>query len=454
MTPKSVIVEPTKFASTTGPGDFIISLATVADGIIPWGQQPAARDRQLRSFWPTEPILASAIYSTASRYAAFGWTLDGPKGLVKTTQLLFQGFERGEGWIPLLMKTLIDLFTQDNGAFLEVVRTANSPDAPMVTLNHLDANRCVRTGRHEEPVIYYDSVNQAHILKWYQVIALSEMPSPIEYMRGMQYCVVTRMLRAAQILRDISVYKSEKISGRFAGAVHLVGGVQGPTIEAALKREAAKADSQGQTRYILPLIIASLDPTANVTATTLLLASLPEGFNEETTMKWYINQLALAFGGDYQDFAPLPGGGLGSAEQSETLLMKSRGKGPRLFMSMMEQIINFRGILPRLVSFMFGVQDTLEDTSTAELRKIRAQERDIRIKNNELSPQVARQIAVDAGDLDPRYLPELAADDEKRAAQAAAIAGAIANANANANANTGDTTPDEQGTSVKPAVAV
>jgi len=123
-------------------------------------------------------------------------------------------------------------------------------------------------------------------------------------------------------------------------------------------------------------------------------------------------------------------------------------------MSMMEQIINFRGILPRLVSFMFGVQDTLEDTSTAELRKIRAQERDIRIKNNELSPQVARQIAVDAGDLDPRYLPELAADDEKRAAQAAAIAGAIANANANANANTGDTTPDEQGTSVKPAVAV
>jgi hypothetical protein len=271
-------------------------------------------------------------------------------------------------------------------------------------------------------------------MKWYQIIPLAEMPSPIEHMRGMQYSAITRMLRAAQILRDISVYKAEKISGRFAGAVHLVSGVQGPSIEAAIKRKSADADSEGLSRYLLPIIIASLDPTATVSSTTLMLASLPDNFNEDTTMKWYINQLSLGFGGDYQDFAPLPGGGLGSSEQSETLHMKSRGKGPRLFMSMVEHIFNFHGVLPRLVVFSFGDQDVSEDMEHAKLRKMRAEERAIRIQNQEITPQVARQLAVDCGDLDERYLSVLSEQDISSSAI--------------------DTTPDGFGDANTPAEAV
>jgi hypothetical protein len=405
--PDSVIEEPPK----SGYNEIVISLSSVADGFFPWGLNPASRDRQLREFWPTEPILASALCSTAARYAAFGWSLQGPEALVRVVQELFQGFEHGQGWLTLITKVLIDLFSQDNGAFIEVVRTENSPTAPVISLNHLDSNRCVRTGRQLDPVIYYDIYNKAHLLQWYHVIPLTEMPSPIERMRGMQYSVLTRILRAAQVMRDIGIYKSEKISGRFAGAVHLVGGVQGPTIEAALKRHMAQSTAEGMTRYVLPLIIASLDPTANVTTSTLALASLPDNFNEETSMKWYINQLALGFGGDYQDYAPLPGGSLGSSEQSETLHMKSRGKGPRYFMSMMNQVLNNRGVLPQLVKFIYGDQDILEDKDKAELRKTRAEERAARIASGEITPAVARQIAVDCGDLDPRYLEQFGEED-------------------------------------------
>src|SRR3990167_1002274 len=141
--PTNVIVEP---QNGTSPANFIIYLSSLADEIPAWGSMPAARDKALREFWPTEPILASAIYSTASRYAALEWDLEGPPKTVKEVSNWLHGVELGEGWIPFMLKTLIDLFTTDNGAFIEVVRTGDSPTAPVISLNHLDSSKCVRTG--------------------------------------------------------------------------------------------------------------------------------------------------------------------------------------------------------------------------------------------------------------------------------------------------------------------
>jgi hypothetical protein len=405
----TVIKEP---IGTLGiAGDYILYMASVADNVPIWGTAPATRDQMLRAFWPTEPILASALFSTISRYAAFGWTLQGPPKTVSAVQGVLHGVELGDGWISLITKTLIDLFTQDNGAFIEIVRTADTPTAPVISLNHLDANRCVRTGLRQEPVIYYDVGGQGHSLKWFQVIKLTEFPSPIERARGMQYCVITRLLRAAQVMKDIGVYEREKISGRFNRAIHLIGGVQSATILKALESQRQRADEENLRLYLQPLIIAALDPTSTVTKQTIELASMPDGFNRESAFKWYVNQLALAFGSDYQDYAPMPQGNLGSSQQSQILHMKSRGRGPKLFMSMIEHMFNFHGIMPATVKFIFGDQDIAEDMDHARLRQMRAQERQIRIASNEITPQIARQIAVDVGDLDPKYLDALNESD-------------------------------------------
>lgn len=400
---ESVIKEPPQ---NTVPfaGEFVLYLATIADDIPAWGLYPGQRDLELRKFWPTEPILASAVYSTAARYAAFGWSLYGPDRTTNIVRRLLHGVERGEGWLSLMMKTLIDLFTQDNGAFIEIVRTSDSPVAPMVSLNHLDSGQCVRTGRRDFPVIYYDMYGAGHKLKWYQVIALSEFPSPIEKMRGVQYSTVTRMLRAAQILRDISIYKREKVSGRFTRAVHLVSGVQQQTIRDAITTASQEATAQGLVRYLQPVIVASLDPTATVSKETIELASLPEHFDEEITMRWYVNQLALAFGGEYQDYAPLPAGNLGTSQQSNTLAKKGRGKGPKLFMNMVEHVFNFHGVLPSSISFRFGDTDISEDAEAAAVAQQRASTRATRIGSGEITVEEARQIAVDVGDLDRKYI--------------------------------------------------
>lgn len=398
---RSVVEEPKSIflGEPGGLHDIVINLATAADEIPPWGFQPGVRDRLLRSFWPTEPVLASALYETAARYAAFGWHLNGPPRMVGIIQRMLHGVEFGEGWVPFITKVLIDLFSQDNGAFIEVVRTDDDPRAPVVSLNHLDSSRCIRTG-HRDLVLYYWDINgHYHEMMWYQVIRLAECPSPIERMRGMQYCAVTRMLRAAQIMRDISIYKSEKISGRFNRAIHLVGGVHGKTLEDTLAQQRASADSSGLLRYVQPLIVAGLDPNTRISKETIELASLPDGFDFDMELRWYINQLALAFGVDYQDFAPLPGGNLGTSAQSQMLHQKARGKGPAIFMRLMEHVFNFHGVIPSTVTFGFGEQDMQAELENIELKQARATERATRIASLEITPQVAAMMAFADGDI-------------------------------------------------------
>ena len=99
MAPRSVIAQP--HANGSGPAlgfdlsSVVLSFASAADTMPAWGTAPGMRDQMLRAFWPTEDILASALFTTVSKYAAFGWTLDGPPRTVKAYQDLLHGADQG-----------------------------------------------------------------------------------------------------------------------------------------------------------------------------------------------------------------------------------------------------------------------------------------------------------------------------------------------------------------------
>lgn len=402
----TVIKEPLG-APMAPVGDYVLWYSTVADDIPAWGTNLYSRDAQLRQFWPTETKTASAIFSMCAKYAGFKWALQGPPRTVGLYQEMLQACQFGKGWQKLWTLILQDIISQDNGGFLEIVRAADDPQAPVVSMNHLDAARCVRTGHRDTPVIYYDLLGVAHLLKYYQVETFEEMPSPIEMLRGIQVCALSRMLRAAQIMRDISVYKREKLSGRFTKSLFLVSGVQQKTIDNALQQKRNQADSVGLTRYMTPAILASLDPTATVKAEKLDFASLPDGYDEETTMKWFIADLALAFGGDYQDFAPLPTGSSGSSGQSRMLHQKSIGKGSQAFMGMVMQFMNYRGILPQNVRFRYTETDLSEDAQRTDLQQTRAKTHQVLIMSGILTPAVSRVMLAEVGDIPYDYVMEL-----------------------------------------------
>ncbi len=436
---------------TSGPSipRIILHVATAADEIAPWWSP--MRDTQLRKFWPTEPFLAGAIYSVCSRNASFRWELTGPRLRTWRSHDMLNSANFGDGWQSFTMQISTDLITADNGAFIEVIRPAHARtskgkllevtkaydpeidevgwvpidedtkelchdmvcgedfkiiDLPVelpVGIAHLDSARCIRTGDPTYPVLYTDRKGGLHKLAAHQVITLEDMPSPIEEMNKVQTCAVSRCLRLAQILRDMLIYKHEKVSGRFIREVHITN-ADARQLDDAIAQAQSEADSKGLERYSQPVIFSTIDPTADPKVATIPLASLPDGFNEEETMRWYVAGVANALGVDYGFLAPLPGNKLGTSTQAETQERQARGKSSRLFMETLQNKFNNSAIFPKGVKFKFAESDPWEESERDRAFSRRARALEILVSAAIIEPWQARQILADKGDLDPKYL--------------------------------------------------
>lgn len=433
---QSVVEQLPLFGGVAPASDIVMYLATVADDIPLWGTNVRARDKMLREFYKTEAFLAGTVYGTAARYASFKYVLSGPKRQVDIMQRVLHSSEHGQGWQKLMIKTIKDDLTQDNSGIIEAIRTEDNWKAPVIQLNHLDSARCQRTGNWEVPFVYTDIRGGMHKLKWYQVYDVAEYPDPDERYRGYSQCAVSRLLIGAQKMRDISIYEREKFSGRNPTEVHFLGGVQQSRVDSMLKLDQNRADQMGQIRYMVPPVIAALDPTARISHESVQLRGSPEGWDKAEDFKEYILLLALAFGVDPQDIAPLTSGNLGSSQQSSILAQKGRGKGPALFMSTIEHMMNFHGIMPGSVTFHYQEQDDAENEAKTNLWWRRVQgykmlatptksigqapgtpgsataERGGSSDGEPILPvKIIRQIMRDNGDLPQEYLDALGEED-------------------------------------------
>lgn len=391
----------------TGVFRTILMTASTADVIPAWNAyNTSTRDKLLREFYKTEPMLASGVYTATARNSSFQWeivpsdpSVKPPRNTIRAVTKMLANADRGNGWSEFMSKICVDLYTQDNGAFIELIRLQDDPSSPVINIAHLDSQRIYRTGNPEVPIIYEDRFGRWHELKWYQVRTLEEFPMPDEEAYGTQLCAVSRCLLAAQILRDIHIYKREKVSGSFTRAIHFVGGVSQGEIDDALAWAKEQNLNLGLYRYSQPVIVPGLDPGSPVNVETIDLATLPDAFDEETANKWYVAQLAMAFGVDYQEFAPLPGGNLGSSQQADILDKKTRGKGPALIMSLIEHMMNDTGILPATVRFQFKEHDLRVETDKANAAYTRGKDRAMRLESGELDPDAAIDLAVYEGDI-------------------------------------------------------
>jgi len=397
------------------------NIASAADTITPWGLSVPLRDKQLRDFWPSESFLAGALSSVCFNRASMNWEIRGVSTKVEqaVTDMLMSAIGGPDiGWIPFEMRGTQDLYATDNGRFIELIRDpgmdANSrfknEKAPVIGISHLDSNQCMRTGNAETPVLYQDRNEIIHKLKWYEVISMSDFPSPIEKMNGVGVSAISRVLRMAQIMRSIMIYKDEKISGRQFKQLHLVSGVSRTDIKDAMDRGQEEADNQGALRFILPAIIASLDPEKPVSTATIELASLPDGFDYDQEMQWYISALALCFGVDYQEFAPLPGGNIGSSEQSQILSRKTKAKGPSIYTKRVPAAFKAYGVLPRGIEMVFTDVDEQEELEKQTIRTKAMEESAIAVRSGIITPEAAREDLVKRNIYDKAIIDTIPAD--------------------------------------------
>lgn len=398
----------------------ILTVAAQSQAITPWGVNPKVRDQELRAFWVSEPWLASVVYSVSTRNASFVWDVVGsdpsepaPKNTIRAVKRMLKNANMGKGWKNLLSKTCVDLFTTDNAAWWQLLR--NGPNEPVRGILHLDSGRVLRTGDPLVPAIYTDRYGREHLMNWWEIRSIEEMPMPIESAFDLQLCATSRCLLAAEIIQSIAVYKQEKVGGTFTRAIDFISGPTQQNIDDGLRLSREQLLNRGLLRYSLPVIIPGLDPSATLSHVHIDLASLPDNFDEDISFKWYVAQLASAFGVDYQEIAPLMTGSLGSSQQSEIMHLKTHGKGPALFMGLLEDIIN-DGLIPSNVEFRFLEQDLRSESEKAEARFTRSKDRSMRVKSGELDGVAARRVAVADGDL-PEWMADEIDEREKKLAK-------------------------------------
>lgn len=376
-------------------------------GIVPWGVNPTIRDKQLRAFLPTESILNSAIGSVVVRNAGFEWAVKGSSRLAELSHDMLINANMGRGWYDFASRLSNAFYTSDKGAFVEIIRASRNPSAPVLGIQTLDPVRCWRTDDPERPVIYQDIKGRFHAMMWYEVVHLLEMPSTYERLQHIQYSAVTRILNAVQTWKDEQTYLDEKVSGRHTKAIHVVSGVQPSTLETAVKSAQAQADANGQTRYIQPVVVATSKADAKADVATLELTGLPDGWDQEKQFKLYMTIVSMGLFTDFQEFAPLPGGNLGTSMQSEILHLKSRGKGPQAWRKLLEHMFNHTGILPEGAEFTFDEQDYEADSADAGLLSTYAEALTKLVTAGVMDGQAGRQFLLDKGYMDEETFARL-----------------------------------------------
>ena len=374
-----------------------------------------SRDVQLRSTTAMEAMWAAAVHKAITKRAARGFTVDDsqdkeagkPSRRTRWAQSLLLAASPGHGtpgWVPFLLKHLRDFLTTDNGAFIEVIRATSAAGSRIVGLAHLDSLRCRRTGDPDVPVLYRDRKGYEHELRDHQVLLFSDMPHPGDLYYGVGECAASRSYGTIAKLAAVERYVYEKVSGNRALALHFVQGVAPKQLEGAMLAAEQAQLQKGVTSYMGAVVIPVMGDAA-ISLVTIPLAEIPDGFDAKQLLEdghlVYANNIGISV----QELRPLSGQGLGTGTQSIVLDEAQQEVGLAAWDKQLTHALN-EYVLPESTTFsLVNTNDMRDQAQKANVANTRATERSTRIMSGEINPAIARQLAVDAGDLPAELIP-------------------------------------------------
>ena len=377
-----------------------------------WSYYPTRRDSVLRSLWKQEPFMAGAVYSLSARVSSLAYDIRRTSGVSQRKEQYFRNLveqsDYGRGFTSLRKKLAVDLLTQDNGVFLELVGAGNPAKAMVglpVQINHLDSLLCWRTFDPEYPVIYINPYkNTYHKIHRTRIVSASSMTQPDEMARGIGFCAVSRALRNIQYLRDVGIYKHEKVAGRFTRAIGWGTGFTDKQLEQSIEAVDMKRNQRNFAMYKgIPFV---LSPRDNASLSLLDLAKLPDGFDFEKETNILVYAYAMAFGVDARELWPSTIAGATKADASVQHL-KARGKGYADLLGTIEELFNI-GIFGHDsgVKLLFDYTDDEQDLLMARIHSAQVDMLVKLVERNIIDNYEARDIAVSLGVLDKMHLHE------------------------------------------------
>lgn len=402
-------------------GQSTFALPTELPAYYTTGVYSYPRDVILRSTILHEPQWANAVAIAAAKAASKSFDIEGdvPRRVADAHEMMVQ--LGGDGYVPSQKRGVLDYACTNNGEFWEVVRSSSAAGSRIVGLVHLDSLRCRRTGDPDVPVIYFDLHGAIHELKYYQVFSLVDMPDPSYPRENIGHCAAERAYTTIYEMAGLRTTINEKITGSGAHQLAVLQGMNDRQIKDILTTARNEAQAKGLV-YYLGTILAAIASDAPVDIKTLQLRGLPENFDvkveRDNANLIYANAIGLVL----TDLQPLSGQGLGTGAQTIVIEEKAAGRSLASRDKELTHCIN-EWIMPNQTTFSFSEKDTRDEQAKANVSSTRATERAARVASQEITPQQALQLAVDAGDAPKEFLPvdatpNMTIDDEARSDEA------------------------------------
>lgn len=413
-------------ALRTGEGRIFGALIRAGELIPPWWSR--WRDKELERFTLNADQLKSSIYKVTTKFQSIKPIIEPRDTSIKLHRKqaefyqssLIEMSDMGGGYNQLLSKYLWDLFTKDNGAFIEVLGDGdkNGPiQGPSMGLNSLDSTRCQRTSSPEFPVIYTDTDGQRYRLHYTRVIYISQQPATQAEMYGVGLCWVSRCINIAQNLVDIAIYKQEKLGSRPLRQMIIGKGIDAEQIWDAIFMANESMDSQELAKYAKSVIVGDANRT-DIDITTIDLSSVPDGFDEKTSTDLGMFLISLAGGFPPRDLWPATTTGATKADAMFQHIGGSAG-----YESILNQFAfqlggspsglrHYAGkFLPPYLKIRYDVVDDQQDQMQADVKFRRSETRERDIEDGVIDIRIAREQALSSGDLTQSQFNQLELND-------------------------------------------
>lgn len=347
-------------------------------GIAP-GIESVDRDAWMRSFWQRfgNDLLAAVLSTSVAKIQAQNWVLSGPKRLAK----MYHGIIRddsdfGRGYDSLIARGVQDYYTQDNGWFIERLRSGpKDHEGPCLGLAHLDSARMKPSGNAEYPFYYEDIDSGFHLMHRSQFIRLVDLPSPVTGLHHHEkgFCALSRAMSTAMVLTLLVAMKREKLSDLPPSALAVFNNITKKQFESALSLQGAQEDAKGNAvwRSLMPLF--GIDPAHPADIKFISLREVWEGFDELTAYNVAAYSFAAAWRMDPREFWPVSAGPLGTGKEVEVQAEKAKGKSTGLLFTQLERTINHRDTLPEGLTFKFALEDAGDELQATQIHAIQIQ---------------------------------------------------------------------------------
>ena len=376
------------------------------------------RDVYLRSKVKESDFLSGAVNNLCARIAAIPSHVEARDPTVKAHVKLADEYnivwnelsDFAKGKQSLIYKLCQDWFTQDNGMFIEIIGAGEKDkpiEGPALAVAHLDSYRCYRTGNVDYPVVYMDTSGKRYKLHRTRVAYASSMPSTQEEVFDYGFCAVSRALNNVQHLIDIAVFEQEKLGSRPRRQLLITqGGLDPEDVALALQMADSKMDNEGLSRYSKAILLGD-SSLPDAALATIDLASIPDGFDKQSSITLGMFAIALAFGVPVRWLWPATQAG---ATKADAMYSHIAGQGPgvgyfletltNLLAGQVEGLIHLAGkFLPPQLKLIFDFQDDEQDRSVAEIKKLRAEGWQIHLQNATMDTRTVREQMLSNGDL-------------------------------------------------------